>query len=472
MKLNHLLNHSRREAEPIIESTARVKLEKHTPLFTGEENMSKKIVKISFVVIAIAVITSLIAGCTPVPAATPEPATEVPVVATEAPTATVEPVTLNVWIMDRVGADAMETVKQVVEQWAAETGNTVVVTEGNQFEMLGKLVEAMPAGEGPDIFMNLNNYIGGHYAGQLIVPLESYLSEEELAKYSQTALDSFTLDGHLLGVPFAADTYALVYNKDLVPTPPATMDELIEMSKTLTTGDQYGFLYPIDNFYYSYAFTSAYGAYIFKWTGSGYDVNDIGLASAGAIEGLTYVKDLVAKENLMPVDTTYDVMNSLFTEGKVGMIIASPGMVPAFKAAGINIGVAKIPTTPNGADPKPFATYTGFSVSAYSQHQDVAADLAVYLGSNLPLPLYQANPGNIPVYLPVASDPSLQSDEELAGWVSQLAICDVLPSINEMNFVWGPASTAFQAAVHGNETVEKSLTDAQALIAQSIAENK
>lgn len=435
--------------------------------------MSKKFVKFSFILIAVMVIVSLLAGCGAKP--TPEPTVIVEPTAapTEAdPVPTHEPVTLNVWVLDRVGADAMKTVSEVVQQWATETGNTVNITEGNQFEMLGKIPQAIPAGEGPDVFMNINNYVGGDYAAQLIAPLESYLDDTEKANYSQGALDSFTLDGHLLGIPFAADTYALVYNKDLVPTPPATMDDLIETAKTLTTGDQYGFLYPIDNFYYSYALTAAYGAYIFKWTGTGYDVNDIGFNNAGAIEGLTYVKDLVATEKIMPVDTTFDVMNSLFTEGKVGMIIASPSMIPAFKTAGINVGVAKLPTAPNGVDPKPFASYTAFSVSTYTKYMDEAADLAVYLGANLPMPLYQANPGNIPVYLPVANDASLQSDAELAGWVSQLAVSDVLPSINEMNFVWAPASTAFQAAVHGDATVEKAMADAQDLIAQAIAENK
>jgi arabinogalactan oligomer/maltooligosaccharide transport system substrate-binding protein len=382
-----------------------------------------------------------------------------------------EPVTLELWILDRVGTEAMDTVKTVVDQWAAETGNTVIITEGNQFEMLNKIPVAIPAGEGPDLFMNINNYVGGDYSAQLIVPLEDYLPDEEKAKYAQGALDSFTLDGHLLGIPFAADTMALVYNKALVETAPTTMDELVSMSKSLTQGDQYGFLYQIDSFYYSYPFVAAYGGYIFKWTGSDYDVTDIGLANEGAIEGLTYITDLVNEEGLMPFDTTADVMNSLFTEGKVGMIITNPAMVPSYKDAGIDIGVAPIPTTPNGGSPKPFATYTGFSVSSESENTDAAADLAIYLGVHLPLPLYQANNGNIPVYESVINDPSLQSNPEFVGWVSQMENSEVLPSINEMNFVWGPATTAFQAAVHGDETVEKSLTDAQALILQTIEEN-
>ena len=435
--------------------------------------MSRKFAKYFVVFATLVLVVSLLAACAPKVAETPA-ATEAPTEATEvvATEPAKEPVTINLWVLDRVGTEAMATVKTVAEQWAAETGNTVVITEGNQFEMLNKIPVSIPAGEGPDIFMNINNYVGGDYSAQLIIPLEDYLTDEEKANYLQTSLDSFTLDGHLLGIPFAADTMALIYNKALVPTAPTTMDELVAMAKPLTTGDQFGFLYQIDSFYYSYPFVAAYGGYIFKWTGTGYDVADIGLNNAGAIEGLEYVVSLVEDEELMPFDATADVMNSLFTEGKVGMIINNPTMINSYKDAGIDVGIATIPTAPNGNSPKPFATFTGFSVSSQSANPDVAADLAVYLGKNLPLPLYQANKGNIPVYLPVSEDPAVASDAELASWVSQLAMSEVLPSINEMNYVWGPATTAFQAAVHGDATAEQALTDAQALIVQSISENQ
>ncbi|GAP13631.1 maltose-binding periplasmic protein, partial [Longilinea arvoryzae] len=383
-----------------------------------------------------------------------------------------EPVTLNVWIMDRVGTTAMAEVKTIIEKWAADTGNTVIVTEGNQFEMMNKIPVAIPAGEGPDLFMTVNNYIGGHYAAQLIVPVEDALTAEEKAKYTQGSIDSFTLDGHLLGVPIAADVNALVYNKDLVATPPATMDELVTLSKSLTTGDQYGLLYQIDSFWYSYPFFSAYGGYVFKWTGTSLDPTDIGFDNEGAIEGLKYIRSLVETEKLMPGDVTWEVMNSYFTEGKSAMIITNPAMVPSFKDAGINLGVAPIPTAPNGVDPRPFATYTGFSVSAYSKNQAEAATLAAYLGSNLPLPIYKANPGNIPVLSDILADPSLKDDAELAGWMAQLDKSDPLPSINEMNFVWAPATTAFQSVVQGKEAADVALKAAQALIIQTIAENK
>jgi len=418
-------------------------------------------------------------GCsqpTPAPTATPLPpeptSAPVPTSTTIPPTPTKEPVLLKVWIMDRVGTTAMAEVKAAIEEWAAETGNKVEITEGNQFEMLNKIPVAIPAGEGPDVFMTLNNYIGGHYAAKLIVPIEEALPEPEKTKYTKGSLDAFTLEGHLLGVPIAADVNALIYNKALVPTPPQTMDDVLAMAKDLQGSGKYALLFPIDNFWFSYPFFSAYGGYIFKWTESGWDPTDVGFYNPGAIEGLTYLRNLVDKEKLMPADVTWDVMNGLFTEGKAAMIITNPMTIPSYKEAGIQIGVARIPQTPNGAYPRPLATYTGFSVSAYSEHPEEAASLVRYLGVNLPLRIYKANPANIPVLSDILSDPSVKADEELAGWLSQLEESDPLPSINEMNFVWGPATSAFQSIVRGSDTPENGLKAAQEAILKAIQENK
>lgn len=427
---------------------------------------------------ALAVLASGCAAPTPTPTSvppSPQPAatTDVPPTSTGVPpTPDRPPVTLKVWVMDRVGTAAMAEVTAAIQEWAAQTGNKVEVTEGNQFEMLNKIPVAIPAGEGPDVFMSLNNYIGGHYAAQLIVPVENALAPADRAKYSQGALDAFTLDGHLLGIPIAADVNALVYNKALVTKVPETMDELLAIAKDFRAKGQYALLFPIDNFWFSYPFFSAYGGYLFKWTDKGWDPTDVGFGTPGAIEGLAYLRALVEKHNLMPADVTWDVMNSMFTEGKAAMIINSPMTIPSYKEAGIQVGVAPIPKTPNGAYPRPLATYTGFSVSAYSKHLEEAVALAAYLGPNAPLRVFKANPGNIPVFTEVLNDPSAKQDPELAGWLSQLEHSDPLPSINEMNFVWGPATSAFQSVVHGTETPENALKAAQEAITKAIQENK
>jgi maltose-binding protein MalE len=111
----------------------------------------------------------------------------------------------------------------------------------------------------------------------------------------------------------------------------------------------------------------------------------------------------------------------------------------------------------NGEYPRPFATISGFSVSAKSAHIAEAADLAVYLGAHLPVAIYAANPGNIPVHADAIKDPSIASDPMLAVWAEQIKHSDMLPSINEMNYIWTPAITAFTKVVHGEGTAEVEL---------------
>ena len=428
--------------------------------------------------VLVALVMSIVGGCapkatpTPVPPPTKAPTQPAPPTATPLPKPTKPPVKLTVWINDRVGAPGMEATHKVIEEWAKETGNQVEVVDVGYFDMLDKIPVAFPAGEGPDLVMLTNNAAGGNYPGGLISPMDEALSSSERTKYTQTALDSFTIDGHLLGVPICADVYALLYNKKLISEPPKTMDELIAKAKEMTKGDTYGFLYTVDQFWFSYPFWSGYGGYVFKWTGSGWDTNDVGFYNEGAIKGLNFVRDLVQVHNLMPPDVTWDVMNSLFTEGKAAMIITHPNMVSVFKNAGVDVGVARIPALDNGKYPHPFATFTGFSVNAYSQHKEEAIALAAYLGKNLPVVLYKANPGNIPVYEDALKDPSLVQDAELSAWMSQLEESDPLPSINEMNMVWLPAITAFQTVVHGQATAEEALKAAQDQIIQAIAEAK
>ena len=93
------------------------------------------------------------------------------------------------------------------------------------------------------------------------------------------------MDNKHYGVPLAMETYALFYNKDLLPTAPDSFEKLIEATKSLTNkgAQKFGILFEPANFYFSYAFLSADGGYVFK---NGTDVNDMGLNNDGAVKGL------------------------------------------------------------------------------------------------------------------------------------------------------------------------------------------
>ena len=81
----------------------------------------------------------------------------------------------------------------------------------------------------------------------------------------------------------------MFYNKDKVKEVPKTMEDLVAMAKEV------GFEYNINDFFFSYAFLSAGGGYVYKNNNGTLHPNDIGLGNEGAVAGLQFISDLVNK---------------------------------------------------------------------------------------------------------------------------------------------------------------------------------
>ncbi|HTN58136.1 MAG TPA: extracellular solute-binding protein [Protaetiibacter sp.] len=383
--------------------------------------------------------------------------------AQDKPAPSVDGVSIELWIGDRITQAGMDATREIAADWEAETGNTVEIVDNSFFELMNKIPVAVPAGEGPDAFLLTNNYVGQFVSQNLIAPVA--ISDDERAQFVDGAVDSFSLDGETYGVPLVADVQALVYNKALLPEVPETFDELVETAAAMNDGSTYGLLFPIDQFWSSFAFLAAEGGYIFGESDGAVDVTDLGLDSAGSVAGLEYLVSLINDTKLMPADTTAEVAQGMFSAGKAAAIIEGPAAVANFEAAGIEVGVAPIPVLASGNGPAPFATYTGLAMSVETDEAEATQSLLSYLGANLPAALQEASNGNISA---LAGADTVGNDQ-LAGWTAQLAQSYPLPTVPEMNLVWGPAIAAFTQAIHGQATAADALAEAQKAIADAIA---
>lgn len=379
------------------------------------------------------------------------------------PPAADDGVTLTLWVTDRVSAPGVSATEEVVQEWERQTGNSVELVENSFFDQMNKIPLAVPAGNGPDVFMLTNNYLGQFQSQQLIAPITLPDATSDLL--TPDSLTSFQLGGEYLGVPVAADVNALVYNRALLEQAPATFDDLADVAAELTGDGEFGLLFPIDQYWWDHAFIAGYGGYVFQPTDDGYDVTDVGLANEGAVAAMDYLRDLVADRDLMPADTTADVMAGLFQTGQAAAIITGPTSLPDFDQAGIDYGVAALPALPNGEHPKPFATYTGFSLSSDSAHPEESTQLLAYLAEHLPAALQQASPGNISV----RADAAGSADPASAGWLDQLRHSDPLPSVAEMNHVWEPVGAAVTGIMHGELAAETALPEAVTAVGEAIA---
>src|SRR5574341_151541 len=140
-----------------------------------------------------------------------EAATEAPTeapteVATEAPTEAAEMVELLVWA-DDTRAPLIEQLSPIAEQYG-------VRLTGQQMDfgaIRDQLAVAGPAGEGPDLFIGAHDWLGQLVENGLVAEIDLAGKEDQ---FLPAAIDAFTYDGTLYGVPYATENVAFLCNMD------------------------------------------------------------------------------------------------------------------------------------------------------------------------------------------------------------------------------------------------------------------
>jgi len=107
------------------------------------------------------------------------------------------------------------------------------------------LLDALAAGNGPDIFMIHNSWMPDFVDKTVPVP-EYMMTEQDFRNnFVDVAADDFIIDGQIYGVPLSVDSLALYYNKDIfnaagITQPPKTWDEFNKAVKALAKIDEFG----------------------------------------------------------------------------------------------------------------------------------------------------------------------------------------------------------------------------------------
>jgi len=360
--------------------------------------------------------------------------------------------------------------KKLAKQYEQKTGIHVKIVTIKMLDQPKKLTLDGPAGKGPDLITFPHDNIGDTVLKGLIRPLQ--VDESVKDQYSAPAIQAMTYEGKLYGLPKATESVALIYNKKLMPKPPATFEELIRFAKDFTKPEQkkYGLLFEANNFYYDFFLFDNAGGYVFKVKDGMFDTNDIGLNNAGSQKAVRMIGDWY-REKLLPQGIKADVVNGLFKEGKVAAVINGPWAVKDYQQAGIDIGVAPLPKL-NGKDPRTFIGVKGWYVSSYSKHADWATDLARFLTSHDALKSRFQDTKQIPPRNDLLADPLIQDDPIVRAFADQASRGMPMPSVPEMAQVWEPMGNAVTFVSQGKQQPGPALNDAVNIIKQKIAAQK
>jgi len=392
-------------------------------------------IKLGSVLVALALVISACTGggASPTPggtaaatmapettAATMAPETTAPTTAPGSPAAALEG-TLTIWQTygsgaGTEGAALIEALDLVRAENPGLTVNPVEVSFGDLFNTYNLQASS---GE-PDAFVAPNDSLGDLARAGLSENLDSYFTEDELARFSDLAISGSQLDGVLYQVPESLKAVAMYYNADTVTTPPATTDELLAAAQG---GTRVGLFGGQDGLYHNFGWWGAFGGELMDAEGN------CTADETGVDQAFQFMVDLQAAG--VTFYTAFADLAAAFNAGELDIIVDGPWAAGGYVSNIANLGVAPMPAGPGGPA-LPLTGVDGWTINPNSANKE----LAVAFAKRMVQPDILAIFANTAYHIP--ADPSVSSTDPIS-----LQFADAVesglprPQIPELGGFWG-----------------------------------
>ncbi|TDP63110.1 maltose/maltodextrin ABC transporter substrate-binding protein MalE [Roseateles toxinivorans] len=360
---------------------------------------------------------------------------------------------LLVWIN---GDKAYNGLQKVGDAFEKISGVKVVVE--HPVDATDKFQQAVGAGKGPDIFCWPHDRVGEWAKAGLLTPIRP--GKALYAEVEDKAWKALGYQGRLWGYPIAIETIGLIYNKALVPKPPATFDEVIALDKELAKTGRHAILWDYNKSFFSWPLLAGAGGAIFERDAQGeYDAAKVSVNNAGALAGATMINRLI-REGHMPKGARYSEMESAFARGEVAMMITGPWAWDNARKAKIDFGVAAIPAVTPGKPSKPFIGVLGCMIAAPSKLKDIAREfIENHLMRPEALKVLDADvaigvPANKAFYAELAVNPLIRAS------MNNVRAGEPIPNIPEVGRFWTAMDAALEAITNGLQSPKDALDGA------------
>ncbi|MHC1736852.1 MAG: extracellular solute-binding protein [Ignavibacteriaceae bacterium] len=354
--------------------------------------------------------------------------------------------------------------EQINEFMKSNPGIKVLQLFKETEEMRSGYIVASIGGQGPDLIYGPSDQIGPFVEMKIIKPLDEVFSQEFINSFNQNAL--IKVEGKLWQLADKLGNHLmLVYNKDLVPVPPTTDTELIEIGKKLTVDkngdgrpDQYGLVWNYTEPYFFIPFLTGHGGWVLD------SLNQPSLNTPEMVKALKFMKALRDYHKIIPNEADYNVADALFKEGRAGMMINGDWSWSGYGNAGINYGIAVLPKIRStGLYCKPMIAPKGFSINknVSGERLDEVKRLLEFLFSPEKQLETALKVKTFPTRTELYTNEKLLADEVLNKSMQQINNGIPLPIITEMRAIWDAMRPPYQAVLGGNITPEKAAEQMQ-----------
>ncbi|NUN68997.1 MAG: extracellular solute-binding protein, partial [Bacteroidetes bacterium] len=320
-----------------------------------------------------------------------------------------------------------------------------------------------------------SDQVGPFQVMDIILPLYTLFDRSFLDQFDPKGLTYYK--GKLYKISDKLGNHlTLVYNKKLVPVPPATDLELIEMGKKLTKDtdgdgkvDQYGLAWNYTEPFFFIPFMTGFGGWIMD------EQDQPTLNTVGTVNGLKFVRELRDVHGMIPNEADYNIADALFKDGHAAMIINGDWSWAGYQKAGLDIGVAPLPfITSTGRWSGTMVSPKGFSVNARIREDSVklrwVKELIIYLTSEENQMEATRTLFTMPTNKNVIKSEFVQSNEILRNSQVQIDHGNPMPVVPELRAIWDAMRPSYQAVLAGSKTPEQAATDMQLQAVQRIKE--
>ncbi|MEV5895379.1 extracellular solute-binding protein [Nonomuraea fuscirosea] len=291
------------------------------------------------------------------------------------------PVKLTVWIMD--GSVTQELLKKFETEYEAAHQGVDLDVQIQAWDGIGERVTAALAStDAPDVIEVGNTQVAQYSASGGVSDLSAKVADLNGEDWLPGLAQPGKIDGKQYGIPWYAANRVVVYNKDLfkaagIAEPPKTRDEWLEVTEKLNKGGNQGIYLTGQTWYALAGFVWDEGGDLAvqeggKWKGA--------LDTPQALAGMDYYKRLQALgKGPKDADEANPPQHEVFAQGKVGQIIAVPGIAARVLEVDDKLKdkMGFFPIPGKTAD-KPGTVFTGGSdliIPAASQRQEQAYEV-------------------------------------------------------------------------------------------------
>ncbi|WP_214482284.1 ABC transporter substrate-binding protein [Bacillus sp. SM2101] len=336
---------------------------------------------------------------------------------------------IEFWAYEPGSKEHKDSLNALIDEYEEANDVTVKTSYIPKDDFNTKLNSSIAVGKNPDVSYLDQPLVPKFAEDGTLLQLDEYADGENginRTQYFTGAFDTNVVDGNLFGLPLNQTTVALFYNKDLVPTPPATWDDWVAMAEEVYAKDQIGA--------YEGVGTGGWAAWLFPafvHSGGGSMVNadeteatfgeEAGVEAAELLNSLYKYSDLAVRDS-----------QDAFGNGKLATKISGPWEIDTFKNnfPDLNFGVALIPSKEGVQS---YSNIGGDNIVVYenSDSPEAAWGLVKFLTSKEHSIAVADITGNFPVQLEAAEDPKYAEDENLSVFLQQMETAVARPRLTD-----------------------------------------